>query len=279
VIAGLADKTPLGTVVRSRDDWVERKVKKVTVGNGSPTQAQRDALTVGVEYPFPRCDLRALYLSAVEGCPRIELYWPVTRRDEAVAACAAYLKRFGPLLTADLNLGQPDAAPSNPRLNFPTLGTPATAADVAANRAIFSLEGQGETRLVKLPGWPQPARWLTLKASPLDVPVDDGVSRREYDPDGYVWQAEEVRKGDHWERYYGFVGRHTIARAPADEIELGEPYLLYWKLKGGRVRRHRTGRAQEKGVPDRSTHRGNDAPSERHGGRSFLLDRVPPTWP
>ena len=38
--------------------------------------------------------------------------------------------------------------------------------------------------------------------------------------DGWVWQAEEVRRGDRWERYYGFVGPHVIARIPADEIEL-----------------------------------------------------------
>ncbi len=233
VLAGLADKTPLGSTVRSRSDWVERKIKNVTVGNGSPTQAQKDALTVGVEYLYRRCDLLALKVSALEGSPRIELYWPEPRRDAAVAACIMYLKLFGPLLTADVRPGEPDAAPRKPQLRFATLGRPATGADVAANRAIFSLEGQGETRLVKFPGFPQPARWLTLKDSPLEVPFDDGVSRHEYDTAGHVWQAEEVRKGDRWERYYGFVGRHTIARAPADEIEFGERYTLYGKLKGG----------------------------------------------
>ena len=196
--------------MRSKDDWVERKINNVTVGNGSPTQAQRDALAVGVEYPYRRCDFLALQLSAVEGSPRIELYWPETRRDQVVAACVMYLKLFGPLLTAEVRPGEPDAPPRKPHLNFPTPGRPATAQDVAANRAIFSLEGQGETRLVKFPSFPQPARWLTLKDSPLEQPVDDGVSRREYDTDGYIWQAEEVRKGDHWERYYGFVGHHTI---------------------------------------------------------------------
>ena len=36
---------------------------------------------------------------------------------------------------------------------------------------------------------------------------------------GRVWQAEEVREGDRWRRYYGFVGRHALARVPAEEIE------------------------------------------------------------
>ena len=155
--------------MRSKDDWVERKIKNVTVGNGSPTQAQKDALTVGVEYPYRRCDLLALQLSALEGSPRIELYWPETRRDEVVAACVDVPETVRPFAHRRCETRRARRAPRKPHLKFPTLGRPATAQDVAANRAIFSLEGQGETRLVKFPGFPQPARWLTLKDSPLEA--------------------------------------------------------------------------------------------------------------
>jgi hypothetical protein len=137
------------------------------------------------------------------------------------------------LFTAAKIPGVDDIPHRKAHLKFPTLGRPATAEDVAANRAIFSLEGQGVTRLVNLPGFPQPARWLTLKDSPVDLIYQDGATRHEYNTDGYVWQAEEVRKGDGWERFYGFVGHHVIARAPADEIEFGGPYRSAWKLKGG----------------------------------------------
>ena len=36
---------------------------------------------------------------------------------------------------------------------------------------------------------------------------------------GLVWQAEEVREGNRWHRYYGFVGRHVVAQVPAEEID------------------------------------------------------------
>ena len=78
-----------------------------------------------------------------------------------------------------------------------------------AGQAIFSLEREGEVRRVELPSIPIKAKWVP----PEDVP---GASAE----DGWVWQAEEVRKGGQWERYYGFVGRHVIARVPGDSIEL-----------------------------------------------------------
>ena len=59
--------------------------------------------------------------------------------------------------------------------------------------------------------------------------------RREYEQDGWIWQAEEVRKGDRWERFLGFVGPHRIARVPAAEIELGggRRYQSWESLPGG----------------------------------------------
>ena len=53
------------------------------------------------------------------------------------------------------------------------------------------------------------------------------------DTDGYVWQAEEVRKGDGWERFYGFVGHHIVARAPAAEVEFASQFGPWANLKGG----------------------------------------------
>ena len=45
---------------------------------------------------------------------------------------------------------------------------------------------------------------------------------------GLVWQAEEVREGDRWRRYYGFVGRHALTRVPAEEIEFPAPWRQGW---------------------------------------------------
>jgi hypothetical protein len=234
VLAGLADRTPLGTVERGENGVIHHKIKNLPTMNSSSSNLDLEGVPVGVEFPFRSCDYLASKLSDLEGCPRCDLFWPETRRDEAVAACVAYLKRFGTSFRAEAPPGTHDFPGPKAHLRFPTLGKPATPEDVASARAIFSLEGQGETRLASLPGLPQKARWVTLKDTPVDrTYYPGGVTRREYDTDGYVWQAEEVRKGDGWERFYGFVGHHVVARAPASEIEFAGQFGPWWNLKGG----------------------------------------------
>jgi hypothetical protein len=233
VLAALTDRTPLGTVEKVDNRTIQYKVNKVTTTNYSSSNLDLDEIKIGVEFPYRRCDLLALRLSDVEGCPQIDLFRPEARRDESVAACIAFVKRHGALFTAEALPGVRDFPDAKPHLKFPTLGKPATRDDVAAARAIFSLEGQGEVRLASMPGFPQSARWLTLKDVPRVWTNQDGTVHREYDTDGYVWQAEEIRKGDHWERFYGFVGHHQIGRAPASEIEFKSQFGPWSNLEGG----------------------------------------------
>ena len=233
VLTGLTDRTPLGTLERSGNGSIQRKIKDVPTIHYGSSNLDLEGIAVGVEYPFRRCDYLASKLSRLEGSPRCELFWPEARRDEAVAACMAYLKRFGASFTIEALPGMHDFPEPRPHLKFPILGKPATPEDVASARAIFSLEGQGEARPASMPGLPQRSRWVRLKDSPVDRTYQDGVTRREYDTAGFVWQAEEVRKGDGWERYYGFVGHHVIARAPASEIEFAGGFGPWWNLKGG----------------------------------------------
>jgi hypothetical protein len=233
VLAGLADKTPLGTVTRSDKSTIERMIKNVGPTRYGPANLDPDGIPLGVEYRFRYCDYLASELSNLEGCPRFDLFWPEARRDEAVAACVAYLKKFAASFNSEPPLGVLDFPRPKAHLKFPILDKPATQADVAAARAIFSLEGQGEARLASMPGFPQQAKWVTLKDTPVERTDGNGVARREYDTDGIVWQAEEVRKGDSWERFYGFVGHHTIARAPAAEIEFAGGRGRSWNLKSG----------------------------------------------
>jgi hypothetical protein len=130
------------------------------------------------------------------------------------------------------------AEPGGPRyeraiLAFDPLDRPATAADVTAGRAIFSLEGAGaEVRRIPLPSFPLDARWTKREALPDDRPLPrkrDASGR--YVPDieglqtGRVWQAEEVREGGRWRRYYGFAGRHALTCVPAEEVE----FPLSWR--------------------------------------------------
>jgi hypothetical protein len=233
VLAGLADRTPLGTVERGENRSIQRKIRDLPTANLGATNLDLEGVAVGVGYPFRYCDYLASNLSGLEGCPRCDLFWPEARRDQAVAACVAFLKRFGPSFTAEAPAGTRDFPGPKAHLRFPVLGKPATPEDVASARAIFSLEGQGEARLASLPGLPQKARWVTLKDRPVDRIYQDGVTRREFDTEGTVWQAEEVRKGDGWERSYGFVGHHVVARAPASEIEFAGGFSPWGNLAGG----------------------------------------------
>jgi hypothetical protein len=234
VLTGLADKSPLGTIEKIEKGSIRRKIKNVPATNSGSSFFDLEGVAIGVEHPFRYCDYLASILSGLEGCPRCDLFWPEARRDEAVAACVAYLKRYSASFTTETPAGIRDFPESKVHLKFPILGKPATPEDIASARAIFSLEGQGEVRLASMPGLPQQARWVTLKDRPVDrTSFPDGITRREYDTDGYVWQAEEVRKGDGWERFYGFVGHHVVARVPASEIEFASQFSPWWNLKGG----------------------------------------------
>ena len=103
-------------------------------------------------------------------------------------------------------------------------------------RAIFSLDAEkAEVRRVDLPSFPIDARWTKLEVFP-----DEFHLRRIYDAEGHsrpdieglqvgrVWQAEEVREGDRWRRVYGFVGRHTLTRVPAEEVEFPASWAQGW---------------------------------------------------
>jgi hypothetical protein len=102
------------------------------------------------------------------------------------------------------------------------LDHPATSDDVKQGRAIFSLDGQA--RIFKTREFPIAASSLTLKDGPFEVqnPQPDGSIKMgvEYFPlEGWVWQAEELRVGDEWQRFYGFVGPHLLQKISASEME------------------------------------------------------------
>ena len=86
-----------------------------------------------------------------------------------------------------------------------------------------SLHG-GPVRTVKLPKWPAKAKWSTFKGYPVQqqgATDEKGVTAYydDYLNQGLIWQAEEVQVNGKWERFYGFVGPHVIAKVPGDQIE------------------------------------------------------------
>ncbi len=172
---------------------------------------------------FRVCDWIAHELSEIRGMPRCELYWQEKERNAAVATCARLLQQYGERF---------ESAGFGPSVSIalPLLDHPATREDVEAGRAIFSLAGQGTARILSLPDMPVNAKWLALKDYPTSQVVFDPKTNQQttvvsYEQDGAVWQAEEVQVGGTWKRYFAFIGRHCLAKVPADEINFsyGEP--------------------------------------------------------
>jgi hypothetical protein len=226
VLAGLAEKSRAGFAkVHSSEsgliEWSEG------VSSGFSLRLDPLVWPDALRGDFRVCDYFANLISTYnEAAPRCELYWPEPQRQAAVEACARFLTRYGDQLT-----GQYGA------IAFPKLDSPADPEQVRKGLAIFSLAGEGERRVVRLPAFPMKARWTTLKDIPFkkyDVERRDVVfaPRLTYLQEGHVWQAEEVFKDGKWQRYYGFTGAYRIARVPAEEIEI-PPQGHFWRVEGG----------------------------------------------
>ncbi len=229
LIAALGDKTRLGKVTVDKEGDVNLAMD--SGGSSGRGQSKVDPLAPapGVEVPFRVGDFYAWTLSTLEGAPECELYWPEARRDQAITECVAFLTRYGERFAFADSDGRDsdDFLHRRAHMTFPLLDHPATPEDVAKGRAIFSLEGQGERRVVAVVDRPLTGNWLAYKAHPtIQRPVNPKTGPiTVYDQAGRVWQAEEVLKDGKWQRFYGFIGRYVIAKAPADEIEFRE-----WRL-------------------------------------------------
>ncbi len=226
-LASLADKTVLRTVTLGGP-----------LTQGWMINEEIDVLLPATPQSFEvrRCDMYARQLSGLSGMPAFQYDWPLAKKDAAIAETMARLRRYGANFAVELNPIFPAILPGEGgspllkglMLRFPRLDHPASAADVAANRAVFSL-GAG-ARVWPLPKFPLPARWLTDHRYPrqeniwsvADKKYHDGVG---YAQDGMVWQAEDTADGH---RFYGFVGPHDIARVPAEDIEFPTPFPDYY---------------------------------------------------
>ncbi len=227
LLVELADTRRAGSLKLNEEGYGFLNVDDAYSG-GSAVHSAGDPLAPkpGIATTFRVCDYYAWELSGLEGAPRCELYWPVAERDKAVAACAAFLKKYGERFKYAPPAGPlaGDGSEERGRMAFPRLERPATAEDVREGRAIFSLAGAGKVRVCKLPALPARAKWLAYKGAVRVVAKWDARKKKttyssEHDQDGVVWQAEEVWKDGKWVRYYGFVGRHVVAKAPAAEVE------------------------------------------------------------
>ena len=189
------------------------------VNGADPLRPKQDATV-----PVRVADWCGWKVSQLDGAPPFELYWPLAKRDEQRAKLATFLDRWGDRFRYSPR--QPTIGDSDPdvtRMTFLRRDAPATADDVRRATAIFTLAG-GPVRVVPLPAWPAPAKWVTLKDYPVRSPTTNPTTGQTDSHDAYlntgrVWQAEEVQIDGRWHRYYGFVGPHTVARVPAEEVE------------------------------------------------------------
>jgi len=252
VIRALGDKSEVGTVE------TDGKGRVIVIQGHHRTVSSSESAEHGVDFdlggpknpdkpgpktmPLRMADLACEKLEGLDGIPRFKKHWPLARRDEAIAATLAYLTQYGERFRENeasraIRAKEPvDPNHEKAILAFDPLDHPATVDDVAKGRAIFSLDAaNAEVHRVVLPSFPIAARWTKLEVFP-----DEFRLRRIFDaegharPDieglqaGWVWQAEEIREGDRWRRVYGFVGRHTLTRVPAEEIEFPASWPQGW---------------------------------------------------
>ena len=239
LLASLEDRSPAGSASLNEGGGLQIEMDAGWSSGRGQSKVDPLAPKAGVTVPFRMADYYAWELSGLEGSPAFELYWPEPRRNKGLAEMAAFLKKRGDRFIADdpiKNDIHGDFPHKRAHLSFPRLDHPATREEVEKGTAIFSLEGEGERRVVPLVDRPLKAKWVTFKDFPsIRQPVDPATGpQTEYDQSGRVWQAEEVLKDGRWKRYFGFVGGQVIAKVPAEEIEFTDwPYGGWWRLSDG----------------------------------------------
>ncbi len=144
LLAALGDRTKVGTAVRKPEGVVQYALTAGWSNGFLDDRVPDPADRPGIEVPIRACDLVAWKLSAIDGAPECVLTWPEVQRDQAVDACAGYLRRYGPRLAVEYSPDEPYAANLIARLRFPALERPATPEDVP--RGPRCLLGEGGRR-------------------------------------------------------------------------------------------------------------------------------------
>jgi hypothetical protein len=203
VIEGLADKSDAGRV---RYDTNSVSYNFTRTGESStdspgPMPAPKPGTTINLRV----CDCYAARLAKVGGLPSFEFFWPLGKRNEAIARCRAFLLQYG----ADLASVQDDrygewlvSDVPLAKFSLPPLDHAATPADVREGRALFSLPGN--------------ARPWKLSTVPL----------------GPVW-AEETHEKGQWHRYYGLIEEGQPKIVPAEKMVF--PPAISWPQVSGLV--------------------------------------------
>lgn len=95
LLAALDDRSLLGKAEVGNDAFVSVRLDDgFSMAVGTPS-ADRDAPARGTVEPLRTCDFYAWRLATLEGAPAFNPCWPLAKRNDALAALAAFLKRKG----------------------------------------------------------------------------------------------------------------------------------------------------------------------------------------
>lgn len=214
----LSDTTEAGFLRQGIISWFD----------GAMEGARLVGYTAEQPHSLRLCDRVALALQNLKGVPRFDPLASVSERNSQCAAIANYLQHYGTTLEYPTERHRPlyifDMYPTrrnNLAPAFLILSRPATEADVHESRAIFHLTGNRVRTVTDLPGaLPLVAQWTNDPNPATSLNANGDKVQWSH---GYIWQAEEVYDGKKWIRYYGYVGPHSIAKVPAEEIKLIPP--------------------------------------------------------
>lgn len=233
VLHFLQDKRKIGKIRPRTEGRFDIQIEGGWSTSTSSSQDDPLAPEPGTEHAIRLCDVYAYELSQLQGTPGIQFYWPERERDNVVAATAAFIRQYG----ARYRVPAPGTEwLDRPSLVFTELGRPATREDVANGRAIFSLEGRGQTRQWPMPKRPMDAEWPSCNVFPRYTAHWDPKTKKSIrtvyrDTKGKVWQAEEVFEDGTWKRYFGFAGRYCVATVAAQDVEFAAERP--WQKMGG----------------------------------------------
>jgi hypothetical protein len=92
---GLSDKSVVGEVNILNNGVADIANKAENESESVAYKSDPLEPASGYKGDFRVCDFYAYRLSGLEGFPDCEPYWPEAKRDEAVAACRAFLQQHG----------------------------------------------------------------------------------------------------------------------------------------------------------------------------------------
>jgi hypothetical protein len=95
LLTALDDRSPAGKAEAGDDGSVSVRLDGGLSMGASTTGGDRDAPARGVAVPIRTCDFYAWRLATLEGAPAFNPCWPVARRDAALGALSAFLRRKG----------------------------------------------------------------------------------------------------------------------------------------------------------------------------------------